>query len=147
MSDEQATGSTVISNTIVLPAQPGRRKLADERKGITHKFSVAGHEGYLNVGCYEDGTPGEIFLTMSKEGSTLSGFADSFATMVSLAFQYGVPVEKIVDKLKGVRFEPFGVALGCKEIENASSIMDYIGQYLELRFVKKINVVQTEVKP
>jgi ribonucleoside-diphosphate reductase alpha chain len=87
---------------------PYRRKLPDERRSITHKFSVAGHEGYVTVGLYEDGKPGEIFIVMSKEGSTISGLMDSFATAVSLTLQYGVPLEALVDKFTHMRFEPAG---------------------------------------
>jgi ribonucleoside-diphosphate reductase alpha chain len=88
------------------PPQPIRRKLPDERRAITHKFNVAGHEGYITVGLYDDGQPGEIFLTMSKEGSTISGLMDSFATAISLTLQYGVPLEALVDKFTHMRFEP-----------------------------------------
>ena len=85
-----------------------RRKLPDERKSITHKFDIAGHEGYITVGMYEDGTPGEIFVTMSKQGSTISGLMDSFATAISFALQYGVPLQFLVDKFSHMRFEPSG---------------------------------------
>ena len=85
-----------------------RRKLPDERKSITHKFDIAGHEGYITVGMYEDGTPGEIFVTMSKQGSTISGLMDSFATAISYALQYGVPLQFLVDKFTHMRFEPSG---------------------------------------
>ena len=87
---------------------PRRRKLPDERRALTHKFSVAGHEGYVTVGLYEDGTPGEIFLTMAKEGSTISGLMDAFATAISLTLQYGVPIEALVEKFSHMRFEPAG---------------------------------------
>ncbi|MGH9355513.1 MAG: vitamin B12-dependent ribonucleotide reductase, partial [Terriglobia bacterium] len=89
-------------------AKPFRRKLPDERQAITHKFSVGGHEGYLTVGIYEDRMPGEIFITMAKEGSTVSGLMDSFATAVSLALQYGVPLKVLCDKFSHTRFEPSG---------------------------------------
>ena len=88
--------------------RPQRRKLPDERQSITHKFSIAGHEGYITVGLFEDGTPGELFITMAKEGSTISGLMDSFATAVSYALQYGVPLKFFVDKFSHVRFEPSG---------------------------------------
>src|SRR5438094_5607212 len=87
---------------------PVRRKLPDERKAITHKFDIAGHEGYITVGLFEDGQPGEIFLVMAKEGSTISGFADAFAAAISYALQYGVPLQALVDKFSHVRFEPSG---------------------------------------
>ena len=85
-----------------------RRRLPDERRALTHHFSIAGQEGYLTVGVYEDGLPGEIFITMSKQGSTISGLMDSFATAVSLALQYGVPLEVLCSKFTHVRFEPSG---------------------------------------
>jgi ribonucleoside-diphosphate reductase alpha chain len=85
-----------------------RRKLPDERRSITHKFDIAGHEGYIIAGMYEDGQPGEIFITMSKEGSTISGLMDSFATAISIALQYGVPLQGLVDKFSHMRFEPSG---------------------------------------
>ncbi|HXG55263.1 MAG TPA: vitamin B12-dependent ribonucleotide reductase, partial [Vicinamibacterales bacterium] len=90
-------------------AGPTRRKLPDERAAITHKFDIAGHEGYITVGLFEDGTPGELFLVMAKEGSTISGFADAFAQAVSYALQYGVPLQDLVDKFSHVRFEPSGM--------------------------------------
>ena len=86
--------------------QPVRRKLPDERQAITHKFDIQGHEGYITVGLFEDGQPGEIFLVMAKEGSTISGFADAFAQAISYALQYGVPLQALVDKFSHVRFEP-----------------------------------------
>ena len=87
-------------------AKPIRRRLPDERKAITHKFSIGGHEGYITVGMFEDGTPGELFITMAKEGSAVSGLMDSFATAISLALQYGVPLKVLVDKFSHTRFEP-----------------------------------------
>jgi ribonucleoside-diphosphate reductase alpha chain len=88
--------------------KPYRHRLPDERSSITHKFNVGGHEGYLTIGLYEDGTPGEIFLRMAKEGSTISGLMDSFATAVSVALQYGVPLKDLVNKFSHLRFEPAG---------------------------------------
>src|SRR5207244_8338259 len=88
---------------------PVRCRLPDERKAITHKFDIAGHEGYITVGLFEDGQPGEIFLVMAKEGSTISGFADAFAQAISYALQYGVPLQVLVDKFSHVRFEPSGM--------------------------------------
>jgi len=113
---------------------PQRRRLPNERHALTHKFSIAGHEGYVTVGTYEDGTPGEIFITMAKEGSVISGLMDSFATTVSLALQYGVPVSVLVDKFSHTRFEPSGFT-GNKEIPFAKSVMDYIFRWLALRFL------------
>jgi ribonucleoside-diphosphate reductase alpha chain len=111
-----------------------RRRLPDERKSITHKFSIAGHEGYITVGMYEDGAPGEIFITMSKEGSTISGLMDSFATAISLALQYGVPLKVLADKFSHARYEPSGFTIN-KDIPIAKSITDYIFRWLALKFV------------
>jgi ribonucleotide reductase alpha subunit len=91
------------------PAHPVRRKLPEERQAITHKFDIQGHEGYITVGLYEDGMPGELFLVMAKEGSTISGFADAFAQAISYALQYGVPLQVLADKFSHMRFEPSGM--------------------------------------
>ncbi|MDZ7374444.1 MAG: vitamin B12-dependent ribonucleotide reductase [candidate division KSB1 bacterium] len=115
--------------------RPIRRRLPPERKAITHKFSVAGHEGYITVGMYEDGTPGEIFIVMAKEGSTISGLMDCFATAISLALQYGVPLRVLVDKFAHTRFEPSGFTSN-PQIPFAKSIMDYIFRWLALKFLK-----------
>jgi ribonucleoside-diphosphate reductase alpha chain len=114
--------------------RPARRKLPDERHAITHKFSIAGHEGYITVGMYEDGKPGEIFLVMAKEGSTISGLMDAFATSISMALQYGVPLEALVEKFSHVRFEPSGFTKNA-EIPYAKSITDYIFRYLASKFL------------
>jgi ribonucleoside-diphosphate reductase alpha chain len=114
-------------------ARPVRRKLPDERTAITHKFEIAGHEGYLTVGLYEDGTPGEIFLVMAKEGSTISGFADAFAQAISYALQYGVPLQVLVDKFTHVRFEPSGMTRN-PQIRFAKSIVDYVFRWLATKF-------------
>ena len=111
-----------------------RRKLPNERNSITHKFSIGGHEGYLTVGKYEDGAPGEIFIKMAKEGSTLSGIMDAFALSVSIALQYGVPLRALVDKFVNSRFEPSGYT-GNPEIRYAKSIVDYIGRWLGGKFI------------
>ncbi|MBI4546438.1 MAG: vitamin B12-dependent ribonucleotide reductase [Ignavibacteriae bacterium] len=111
-----------------------RRRLPDERQAITHKFSIAGHEGYITVGLYEDGTPGEIFITMSKEGSTISGLMDGFATSISMALQYGVPLRVLVEKFSHMRFEPSGFT-GNKDIPMAKSICDYIFRWLGKKFL------------
>jgi ribonucleoside-diphosphate reductase alpha chain len=115
--------------------QPVRRKLNDERSALTHKFSIAGHEGYLTVGLYEDGQPGEIFLRMAKEGSTVSGLMDTIATMTSIALQYGVPLKALVDKFSHTRFEPSGFTNN-REIPIAKSVMDYVFRYLGNRFLE-----------
>ncbi|MGH9785021.1 MAG: vitamin B12-dependent ribonucleotide reductase, partial [Terriglobia bacterium] len=114
--------------------QPARRKLPDERRAITHKFSIAGHEGYITVGMYPDGQPGEIFIVMAKEGSSVSGLMDSFATAISLALQYGVPLKVLADKFSHTRFEPSGWT-GHEGIGYAKSIMDYIFRWLGLKFL------------
>jgi ribonucleoside-diphosphate reductase alpha chain len=115
-------------------ALPHRRRLPAERTAITHKFDIAGHEGYITVGLYPDGQPGEIFLKMAKEGSTVSGLMDSFATTVSVALQYGVPLKDLVNKFAHVRFEPSGFT-GNQEIPIAKSIVDYIFRWLGSRFL------------
>ncbi|NLI01621.1 MAG: vitamin B12-dependent ribonucleotide reductase [Chthonomonadales bacterium] len=116
--------------------RPVRHKLPDERRSITHKFSIAGHEGYITVGMYEDGQPGEIFLTMSKEGSTISGLMDTIATMTSLALQYGVPLSTLVNKFAHMRFEPSGITPN-PDIRFAKSIPDYIFRWLGTKFLPK----------
>jgi ribonucleoside-diphosphate reductase alpha chain len=115
-------------------ARPIRRKLPDEREARTHKFSIAGHEGYLTVGLYDDGQPGEIFLRMAKEGSTVSGLMDTIATMTSIALQYGVPLKALVDKFSHTRFEPAGFTNN-RDIPIAKSVMDYVFRYLGQRFL------------
>jgi len=114
--------------------RPHRRKLADERRSITHKFDIAGHEGYITVGVYEDGKPGEIFVSMSKQGSTISGLMDSFATAISYALQYGVPLQFLVDKFAHMRFEPSGFTKN-PQIPYAKSIVDYLFRWLASKFL------------
>jgi ribonucleoside-diphosphate reductase alpha chain len=111
-----------------------RRKLPEERKAITHKFDIQGHEGYLTVGLYEDGMPGELFVTMAKEGSTISGLMDAFATQTSYSLQFGVPVKFMVDKFSHMRFEPSGFTKN-KEIPIAKSIVDYIFRWMASHFM------------
>jgi ribonucleoside-diphosphate reductase alpha chain len=117
-----------------LVTAPVRHKLPDERHAITHKFDIAGHEGYITVGLFENGQPGEIFLVMAKEGSTISGFADAFAQAISYALQYGVPLQVLVDKFSHVRFEPSGMTRN-PEIRFAKSIVDYIFRWLASKFL------------
>ncbi len=117
------------------PPMARRYKLRDERRSITHKFGIAGHEGYITVGLYEDGSPGEIFVRMAKEGSVIAGLMDSFATAISLALQHGVPLSILADKFKSTRFEPSGFT-GNPEIPMATSIMDYLFRWLSLRFLE-----------
>ncbi len=116
------------------PERLARRRLADERRSITHKFSIGGHEGYMTVGMYDDGTPGELFVTMAKEGSVVSGLMDNFATSISMALQYGVPLRVLCDKFSHTRFEPSGFT-GNPDIPIAKSITDYIFRWLSLKFL------------
>lgn len=111
-----------------------RRKLPDERRSITHKFSVGGHEGYIIVGMYEEGAPGEIFIKMAKEGSTLSGFMDGLALSISIGLQYGVPLKALVDKLTNTRFEPSGFTEN-PSIRYSSFVLDYIARWLGGEFL------------
>jgi ribonucleoside-diphosphate reductase alpha chain len=113
---------------------PLRRKLPDERQAITHKFDISGHEGYITVGLFENGMPGEIFLVMAKEGSTISGFADAFAQAISYALQYGVPLQALVDKFSHVRFEPSGMTKNA-DVRFAKSIVDYIFRWMASKFL------------
>lgn len=128
-----------------------RRRLSDERRSITHKFNIGSHEGYITVGLYDDGTPGEIFITMAKEGSVISGLMDSFATSVSIGLQYGVPLDVLVNKFVHMRFEPSGYT-GNPKIRIAKSIIDYVFRWLAMKFLSPesqrtigINVVEEEV--
>jgi ribonucleoside-diphosphate reductase alpha chain len=113
-----------------------RIKLPDNRQALTHKFSVQGHEGYITVGLYPDGHPGEVFINVSKEGSTVSGLLDAFATMTSIALQHGAPLDSIVDKLKGASYEPQGMTSNPK-IRFAKSFSDYLARFLEINYLKK----------
>src|SRR6476661_4108675 len=117
------------------PPRAVRHRLPGERASITHKFALAGHEGYITVGLYKDGTPGELFIRMAKEGSTVSGLMDSFATAISLALQHGVPMKLMCEKFSHTRFEPSGFT-GNPDIPIAKSIMDYIFRWLSLKFDK-----------
>ena len=122
-------------------AQPIRRRLPDEREAIVHHFNVGGYEGYLTIGFYEDGRPGEIFITTAKEGSTVSGLMDCFATAVSLALQYGVPLEVLCAKFSHTRFEPSGWS-GNPQIGYAKSLMDYMFRWLSLKFLPPMSLQQ-----
>jgi ribonucleoside-diphosphate reductase alpha chain len=117
-----------------MAGKPLRRRLADTRTAVTHKFDIAGHEGYLTVGLFEDGQPGELFITMAKEGSTIGGLMDGIGTLTSMALQYGVPLEALVRKFAHQRFEPSGFSKN-PEIRNASSITDYVFRWLAMQFV------------
>jgi ribonucleoside-diphosphate reductase alpha chain len=116
------------------PPRAVRHKLEDERMSITHKFNVGGHEGYITVGLYPSGDPGELFITMAKEGSTVSGLMDSFSCAISLALQHGVPLKMLCEKFAHTRFEPSGWTNN-PDIGFAKSIMDYIFRWLQLRFL------------
>ena len=135
-SDETVDAARVQAALAREVTRPIRKKLPAERYSITHKFVVANHEGYLTIGLYEDSTPGEIFIKMSKEGSTLSGIMDAFALTISLCLQYGVPLEVLVAKFCHSRFEPSGMT-GNRNIPLVKSIVDYIGRYLALKFLPK----------
>jgi ribonucleoside-diphosphate reductase alpha chain len=111
-----------------------RHRLQDERASITHKFSIAGHEGYVTVGLYPNGQPGEIFIKMAKEGSTVSGLMDAFGVSVSMALQHGVPLKVLCEKFAHTRFEPSGWT-GNEQIGYAKSLMDYIFRWINLRFL------------
>ena len=124
----------VVREVVKVVERPRRRKLPDERHSITHKFDIAGHEGYITVGLFDDGTPGEIFLMMAKEGSTISGFADAFAQAISYALQYGVPLQMLVDKFSHARFEPSGMTKN-PEVRFAKSIVDYIFRWMATKFL------------
>jgi ribonucleoside-diphosphate reductase alpha chain len=123
-----------VAKVVASMGQPVRKRLPDERHSITHKFDIAGHEGYITVGLFEDGTPGELFLVMAKEGSTISGFADAFAQAISYALQFGVPLQVLVDKFSHARFEPSGMTKN-PDIRFAKSIVDYIFRWLATKFL------------
>ena len=146
---QQATSTPVASTTpaVAMAAEsdaahtamppmkkPARRRLPDTRRSLTHRFNVAGHEGYLTVGLYEDGQPGELFITMSKEGSTIGGLMDSLGTAISVALQYGVPVKSLVDKFSHQRFEPAGITDN-SDIPFAKSLVDYIFRWMGMQFI------------
>jgi ribonucleoside-diphosphate reductase alpha chain len=114
--------------------KPMRKRLPDTRRSITHHFNVAGHEGYLTVGMYDAGGPGELFITMSKEGSTIGGLMDSLGTAISVALQYGVPIESLVTKFAHQRFEPQGVTAN-RDIPFAKSLVDYIFRWMGMQFI------------
>ncbi len=129
--------------------RPMRRRLPVTRDSVTHKFNVAGHEGYLTVGLYEDGMPGELFITMAKEGSTIGGLMDSLGTAVSVALQYGVPIQSLVNKFTHQRFEPAGMTSN-SDIPFAKSLVDYIFRWLGMRFIpgyREANLPQRVAKP
>jgi ribonucleoside-diphosphate reductase alpha chain len=140
----QPLNTSHAAKTKEIEYKPVRHKLPSVRKAITHKFSIGGHEGYITVGMYDDGQPGEIFLVMAKEGSAISGLMDSFATAISLALQYGVPLKVLIDKFSHVRFEPSGHT-GNPEVPFAKSIVDYIFRWLASKFLSPEEQIQTGV--
>ena len=125
--------------------KPRRERLTDTRQSITHKFNISGHEGYLNVGLYPDGRPGELFITMAKEGSTVGGLMDSFGTAISMSLQYGVPLEVLVNKFSHTRFEPMGHTTN-PDIRIAKSMVDYIFRWLGITFLAGYREACTGVK-
>jgi ribonucleoside-diphosphate reductase alpha chain len=125
--------------------KPLRRRLSDTRHAITHKFDIAGHEGYLTVGLFEDGHPGELFVTMAKEGSTIGGLMDTIGTLTSMSLQYGVPLETLLKKFGHQRFEPSGFTKN-PEIRNASSIIDYVFRWLALQFIPEYREALAEAR-
>jgi ribonucleoside-diphosphate reductase alpha chain len=133
-SKDKTVAELAAAAAAALVTSPVRCKLPDERKALVHKFDIAGHEGYITVGLFENGQPGEIFLVMAKEGSTISGFADAFAQAISYALQYGVPLQALVDKFSHVRFEPSGMTRN-PEIRFAKSIVDYIFRWMASKFL------------
>ena len=133
-SRDDPQGRPAAASEPAAEPQPVRRRLPDERRSLTHKFDVQGHEGYVTVGLYNDGTPGEIFLKMAKEGSTISGMMDAFGIQTSMALQYGVPLRVMVNKFSHMRFEPSGFTKN-PEIPIAKSIIDYIFRWLASRFL------------
>src|SRR4029453_13603853 len=145
MRGAEAEVREVVKEVVKIVETPKRRKLPDERNSITHKFDIAGHEGYITVGLFDDGTPGEIFLTMAKEGSTISGFADAFAQAISYALQYGVPLQVLVDKFSHARFEPSGMTKN-PEVRFAKSIVDYIFRWMATKFLSPEGQYQAGVK-
>jgi ribonucleoside-diphosphate reductase alpha chain len=150
-SDNLAPAHTHVVEKIVerIVERPLRRRLPDTRNATTHKFDVAGHEGYITVGLYADGSPGEIFIRMAKEGSTIGGLMDTIATLVSVSLQYGVPVESLVRKFEHVRFEPSGMTRN-SEIPFAKSLVDYIFRWLAMEFVggyRAANAPRREPRP
>jgi ribonucleoside-diphosphate reductase alpha chain len=134
LETEMAKLREEVAKLQVQTGQPLRRRLPDTRPSLTHKFDIAGHEGYLNVGLFEDGRPGELFITMAKEGSTIGGLMDSIGTLTSLALQYGVPLEALVKKFAHQRFEPSGFTKN-PEIRSASSITDYVFRWMAVQFI------------
>jgi ribonucleoside-diphosphate reductase alpha chain len=143
---EEGAVRTVEKIVEKIVERPHRRRLPDTRQSITHKFNVAGHEGYVTVGLYEDGTPGELFITMAKEGSTIGGLMDSLGTAISVALQYGVPIESLVGKFTHQRFEPAGMTHN-PDIPFAKSLVDYIFRWLGMQFIPGYRAANAPQRP
>jgi ribonucleoside-diphosphate reductase alpha chain len=145
ISDQDRVGSISAepATTADLSGPPAanRHRLQDERPAVTHHFSIAGQEGYVTVGLYPNGQPGEIFIRMAKEGSTMAGLMECFGVVVSIGLQHGVPLKVLCDKLSHTRFEPSGWT-GNEELGYAKSLMDYIFRWLELRFLSGKQLAQ-----
>ncbi len=137
-TDAEGAEAEKVAVSVAKPAdnKPRRRRMPDERRSITHKFCIGNHEGYINVGLYDDGKPGEIFITMSKQGSVIRGLMDSFATSVSIGLQYGVPLDVLVDKFVHMRFEPSGYTNN-PNIRIAKSIVDYLFRWMSVKFLPR----------
>lgn len=127
------SADTLTNGPPAAPPLPRRQRLPDTRRSITHKFNVREHEGYITVGLYPDGRPGELFIKMAKQGSTISGLADTIGVLTSLALQYGVPPQTLADKFAYMRFEPSGQT-SHPELRHAHSVVDYIFRWLRLTF-------------
>ncbi len=139
---------TEIAGLRAEAGKPLRRRLPETRTAVTHKFDIAGHEGYLTVGLFGNNQPGELFITMAKEGSTIGGLMDAIGTLTSMALQYGVPLEALVRKFAHQRFEPSGFTKN-PEIRNASSITDYVFRWMALQFIPSYreNLLATRNQP
>jgi ribonucleoside-diphosphate reductase alpha chain len=148
LSDNLEAAHVKVIERIVerIVERPLRRRLPDTRNAVTHKFNISGHEGYITVGLYEDGQPGEVFITMAKEGSTIGGLMDCIATLVSVSLQYGVPVDSLVRKFEHVRFEPSGMTQN-PEIPFAKSLVDYIFRWLAMEFVPGYRAANAPKRP
>ena len=130
----KAEGDKKEAEKVVIVSKPRRERLPDTRNSVTHKFNVGGHEGYINIGMFDDGRPGELFITMAKEGSTVGGLMDAFGTAISMSLQYGVPLSDLVNKFSHMRFEPMGHTTN-PDIRIAKSVIDYIFRWMGIRFL------------
>jgi ribonucleoside-diphosphate reductase alpha chain len=133
--EESSSPEKAPSSGIQMVTEPYRRRLPDTRRALTHKFTLGGAEGYITVGQFDDGSPGEVFLQMSKAGSTINGLMDTIGTLLSLCLQYGVPLETLVKKFSHIRFEPEGLTAN-RDIPMAKSVMDYLSRWMGMEFIK-----------